>query len=292
MKQHYTVFSDESYITGGERYQSISSVSLPSESVKVLTNELVRLFVESNVKEFKWAKLANAKYRFAAIKIYEHLINNWILRRLRIDTLIWDTQDKRHDVPGRDDTANLGRMYFHLLKVVMEKREAESIWSIFPDEHVALDWHTLHDCIKSVGNWTKVFQLPIFGVFDERKSFYIEEFRQVQSKKAPICQASDFFAGISVFSINKFKDYKIWLTEKNGQLQLFKLESTPKLSNRDKERFPVLHSFVSLCKLKKLGVSIESKKRLWTPNPNNPINFWYYVPQHERDKAPIRGRPT
>jgi len=42
------------------------------------------------------------------------------------------------------------------------------------------------------------------------------------------------------------------------------------------------------CKKRKLGVSLETKRCFSTPNPNNPINFWYYKPQHKMDKAPIK----
>lgn len=40
------------------------------------------------------------------------------------------------------------------------------------------------------------------------------------------------------------------------------------------------------CKQKRLGVSLQDSIGLETPNPNNPINFWPYTPQHEYDKTP------
>jgi len=40
-----------------------------------------------------------------------------------------------------------------------------------------------------------------------------------------------------------------------------------------------------------LGVSLETKKKFHTFNPNNPANFWFYTPQLEYDKAPIKFVP-
>ena len=37
------------------------------------------------------------------------------------------------------------------------------------------------------------------------------------------------------------------------------------------------------------GVSFDTKQSLFTYNPKNPVNFWYYEPGHENDKAPVRG---
>lgn len=254
-----------------------------------LTHDLDCLLKDSEVTELKWAKLASARHRFAAEKVIKCLLEMWVAYGLRVDTLIWDTHDQRHNIVGRDDVANFGRMYFHLLKSVLKKREAGSIWSIFPDEHVQLDWNTLHHCVQQVGKWKEVFRLPLFNVMDEREFFNVETFEQCNSRRTPISQACDLFAGMSVYSCNHYDKYTAWLSREQGQLQLFGTEQADQqLSKRHRERLPVLHGFVLKCKELRLGVSINEKRRLWTPKPSNPINFWHYHPQREEDKAPLR----
>jgi hypothetical protein len=54
----------------------------------------------------------------------------------------------------------------------------------------------------------------------------------------------------------------------------------------------VLKKFDETCKERKLGVSLKTKKGLWTPDPQRPINFWLYEPQHPEDKAPQKAKRT
>jgi hypothetical protein len=54
------------------------------------------------------------------------------------------------------------------------------------------------------------------------------------------------------------------------------------------ERFQVLYEFDGGCKNRKMGVSLKTFGGLKTLDPRRPINFWWYEPQHEMDKAPTR----
>jgi len=114
-------FSDESYWNIG-RYRSLGLVTTSVDLHASLENELLCLLEKSEVREFKWKKLDGAKERFAAIKMCEFAIENALARKLRVDVLIWDIQDSRHNVPGRDDIANLQRMYYHLFRNVLRAR--------------------------------------------------------------------------------------------------------------------------------------------------------------------------
>jgi hypothetical protein len=284
----FTVFSDESHIDA-QRYQSICSISLPSAAVADIEAHATALLTESNVTEFKWKKLASAKYRFAAEKLLTQMIDCWLDYGLRADTVVWDTHDERHAVIGRDDTANLGRMYFHLLKTVMRKRLHGSSWEIYPDEHVAIDWITLQDCLGSVGQWTRVFHLPLFGLSLEAESFTIEAFEERHSDETPLCQLADLLAGMAVYSINAYPLYRQWVESQNPQMDMFSALRQPEgIAQSDQQRLPCLHGFSEHCKAHKLGVSINGKGRLWTPRSVNPIGFWLYESQHPDDTAPIR----
>nr|CAJ71546.1 hypothetical protein kustc0801 [Candidatus Kuenenia stuttgartiensis] len=53
-------------------------------------------------------------------------------------------------------------------------------------------------------------------------------------------------------------------------------------------RFKVLKTLDELCKKYRMGVSINEREHLYTFSPERPLNFWFYNPQHEFDKAPVR----
>jgi len=282
----YTIFLDESYISA-ERFRSISAFSMPKIYFDQINDELKELLDDSNVKEFKWEKLKDAKYRFCAIKLINLFINHVFLNNLRIDSVIWDTEDSRHKIQKRNDNANIERMFFHILKNSMKRRDKGDSWFVFPDQKSGVDWDTMEDCLNHVGRW-RDYKNTIWGTFISDPYFSIKQFEQVDSKQSPCCHVADLFAGLSVFSIKQYEKYKIWKRLYDSQLELFQPEDNIKFSKSEKERFVVLDDFLNICKNKKLGVTIYNKKGLHTLNPNNPINFWHYEPQHENDKAPTK----
>jgi hypothetical protein len=146
----YVAFVDESYIQK-ERYRGVAAVSLPAGRSLALSTTLAQLLLESSVREFKWNRCTDAKYGFAARKLVDATLDAVRQLQARVDVLVWDTQDSRHQIAGRDDAANLERMFFHLLRVVLRTRESGAVWSVFPDEKFGVDWATLHDCLQAVG---------------------------------------------------------------------------------------------------------------------------------------------
>ena len=281
----YVAYADESYARA-ERFRSICSFSFPLDNHDDIDSELTEVLEKSNVSEFKWKKLKSAKYRFCAEKIVKYIINNQPKYNLRIDVLIWDTHDDRHKVKSRDDRANFERMFFHLLKYSMKRRENNSGWSIFPDERVDIDWSTINECLNYVGVEREEIENPLFGNFLSDPHYLVKEFREVQSHECPCCQIADLFAGISVYSKINYKRFAKWRESTNEGYSLFGSNDSIKLTNSEAERFKVLRFLNAACKKRNLGVSLKSEKCLFTYDPTNPINFWHYVPQHESDKAP------
>ena len=92
-----------------------------------------------------------------------------------------------------------------------------------------------------------------------------------------------------MFSIKHYTKYLLWSKIQEGQFDLFNEDVEEIFSNSEEFRFKFLNYFLSSTKNKKLGISFESNKRLQTPDPKNVINFWFYTPQHEKDKAPLRN---
>jgi len=287
-------FSDESNWNVG-RFRSLGLVTTPIAYVNELETDLRRLLETSNVREFQWKSLNGAKQRFAAEKMCTFAVEKACAKQLRVDVLVWDIEDSRHTIRGRDDIENLQRMYYHLFRNVLRARwPNHAVWRLQPDEHTAMDWETVKDCLHHVSERLEV-ERSLFteGRFRIRlqRDFGLEEIVPVPSSKYPLLQLADLFGGMAVFSRDKLDDYKAWLEANSKQARLLDDASgSPDPSRSSRERFQVLRAFDELCKKRKLGVSLKTKGGLWTPKPRNPLNFWMYEPQHPEDKAPTKKR--
>jgi len=284
-------FADESNWNDG-RYRSVAVVSLPIEKVKDIENEIVTLL--DNNKELKWSYIKNERAKETAVKILDIILKYVVQRQLVIDVLIWDTQDSRHNVVGRDDIANLQRMYYHILSNVTKKRWGGSgIWQIHPDEHGAMDWRTVENSIK---NQAKKYRNNVAKTFFEflQKNLEIVNVEPLSSKRAPLIQIADIFAGMAAFSYTKYEDYVNWLARKKYDTALFEENKPYEISKALMTKFEFLEYFHKKCKGNKLGVSLRTFKGLRTKDRKKPINFWFYEPQHKRDKAPrkVKKQPS
>lgn len=284
-------FADESHWNKG-RFRSLGMVTLPFERLKDIEAEIEDLLSKSQVKEFKWNKLDGAKERLAAEKLCTFAIEKAYAAQLRVDVLIWDIEDRRHKIARRDDIANLNRMYYHLFHNVLRARwPSDAVWMICPDEHTALNMKTVKECLEKVKTRKKQFCRPLFSdeefVAQLHKKFGIQEIKEVSSIENPLIQIADLFAGLAVFSHEKFDEYQDWLESTSPQLSLLnKAKGSANPSRSSRVRFHVLKAFDEMCKERRLGVSLKTKRGLGTHNPENPINFWMYDPQCPEDKAP------
>lgn len=289
----HVAYADESKHNVG-RYRGVALISLRLEDAGRLSAELEGLFQESGITEFRWKKVGNAKYRFAAIKMLGYGVEKATKGLLRVDVLTWDTEDSRHKVRGRDDIANLQRMYYHLFRHVLRERWPDgSLWRLCPDENTALDWDTMEDFLNMASSRVETRQdLFSGGKFRARlkQEFSIEQIVPRKSHEEPLVQLGDLFVGFAVYSRTSYNRYKAWQRGSTQQLPLFEEgEGSAQLSLSDQERCQVLDRFDALCKRRKLGVSLKTHRGLWTPDPKNPVNFWWYEPQHEEDRAPVRS---
>lgn len=287
-------FADESHWNTG-RFRSLGMVTLPLNCLEGRQSEVKRLLSESRVGEFKWKNLAGAKERFAAEKLCNFAVEKACAGQFRVDVLVWDIEDSRHKIAGRDDIANLERMYYHLFRNVLRARWPDhATWTLYADEHTALNWKTMQDCLEAKSTRVETDRsLFTGGKFNVRlrREFGIKEIQSVSSGQHPLVQLADLFAGLAVFSREKFDEYQKWLQATSPQARLFEeRDAWDDPSRSSRERFQVLKDFVCLCIQKKLGVSLNRRRGLWTPKPENPMNFWMYEPQHPEDKAPRKGK--
>lgn len=289
MSTSFAAFSDESSHTAS-RFRSIAAVSLPVNIVLETQDYLSQILDSSNVNEFKWSDLTGARYRFCANKIIDYILDDIITNKGRIDVLIWDTHDERHDIPGRDDIQNYERMFFHLHKNLMERRKLGAIWHVRPDERTDLNWSDIQSCLEAVGNWKEYFSHPLLEELYSRHYHSIESFKEIDSEESQLIQVADLFAGMGAYTRKKPNVIKQLIKEDKRQEGLFNTSSDSiNISNNDRERFKVIKHLYTKCRGRKLGVSLSKYGYLNTPNPNYSINFWHYKPQHHKDKAPTRN---
>lgn len=289
----HIAFSDETHYGVG-RYRGIGLVTLAYDLYEKLTVELNNILKETHVKELKWQKLDARNDCQAALQFVECAVSKACAGSLRIDVLIWDTQDSRHRVIGRDDLANIHRMYYHLFKnVLIERWPDGSVWHLHPDEQASIDWSEISRFLDMTSITVSAPSLLSGLIESLRTEFNIVLISQCKSENEPLVQLADLFAGIGVYSRNRYDHYLCWQLEHREERQIMLLPDATanvSLSNADKMRCPVLEKLDSLCKKNKLGVGLRQSKGLKTRDPANPINFWWYQPQHEEDKAPIRGK--
>ena len=173
----------------------------------------------------------------------------------------------------------------------------DSVWTLYPDEHTALDWKTLRECLDNVRLQMDVATPTLF---DRDRSIRLwQEFgpsaiHPAISGERPLLQLADLFAGMAIFSYQEYSAYKAW-QQSCFSPTLFSFmdenESDRNSSKISRVRFSLLHEFYTECKRRKLGVGLNESQGLRTRDPSNPLNFWMYMPQHPEDIAPLRNNP-
>ncbi len=279
-------YSDESS-WNQNRYRSIGLVTAPSDIADTTGKTIASLLEESGLREFAWKDLTTAKRRFAAKKIIQCIVGIARPGNLRVDVLVWDTYDTRHRIRGRDDTANLARMYYHLLSQVMSVRWCrDARWLQYVDGRADIDWTELQDCLT--GKTRKEREAPQQSAFSvttgQRRSL---EVVQGSSFEDVLIQAADLFAGMAAFSWNEALRHREWLIDQSSQLRLIPQCSDVTVSNSASEKHKVLKAFAAL-RPNYVVFRSDCEEGLITYGPQNPINFWKYTPQGEYDKAPVR----
>lgn len=286
----YQIYSDES---GSKKkiYQSICCISGYCDDLTELKALLKNVLINKNVKELKFSEIRTHKSKIeAGKKFIELAVKYAALSKIRIDILTYDLRDSRHTVYGRDDIKNLEIMYYKLLRHCCEKWNKYD-WEFYPDENSAYNWEEIKDYLNSTKLPRKeVGLLKLFR--NERINLNFIKVEQKKSDKEPLIQLADVLAGFAWFSIEYGEECVSFIQKEDNKNQGFLFEEsenkTEDYGKAKVNRFLLIKRLNDLCKKHRLGVSLKTNRRLCTPNPNNPINFWIYEPQGEYDKAPTR----
>jgi hypothetical protein len=282
-------FSDESSLGN---FESIGMITLPIENLEAFELAFVSICSNhgfNNPRDIKWHELRSADLRLCILEVMDLVFKCVIGNGLRIDVIIWDTGDSRHNVFGRDDAKNFAIMYYNLLKNVIMKRWPDgAIWEIYPDRNNTMHWDKLVEILNNKGIILSISKSNQGKVkINLRNNFELKIIPSTPTL-SPLIQLADLFAGMGIYSRECFKKFEEWELLLKGQSRLIPLPEERQLSRRDKERCFIINSFKTICDKNKLGVSFKSTKGLQTHNPTKPINFWFYIPQHKNDKAPTK----
>lgn len=280
---------DESYVLRG-RFRGVAAVSTRVQDYCALRRRLRTILNAHRVRELKWNKL-NGKSRLdAAADASRLVLEEASGGTLRLDVLVWDTHDSRHGVAGRDDLANLHRMYHHLLFSVMGQRWPEdSRWLLVPDASTCLRPGDIHHFL-SLKELTVVTRDT--WLFEEgpsamwRRLYRVTNVSPESSSDNELVQVADIAAGMAVFARESYGDYEHWCASYEPQQRLWHAGPPIRLSNTGRYRFPLMYEFNRLCKEHKMRVSLRTQRGFRTMDPRRPVNFWWYEPQHGLDKAP------
>jgi len=295
----FKIYSDESGFPS-ERFQSIAVVTGDINSCNELRTELKKILDKYELSELKWSSLNAHKPKLCLAKEFIDISLYYaIQKKIRIDILYWDIQDSRHQIQGRDDIGNLERMYYKAIRHAINMwAQKEAVWDIYPDELSYIKWNEIADYLNKTKLGKKVKNKPVLlSLFEDMEGSAFIKIREVVPQKSheePIVQLADLYAGIARFSKEKGEEYFKWLCneERKNQLMLFDVEDENNLntSNKTLARFNILRKLNETCKNYKMRVSLRTYKYLVTKDAKKPINFWFYIPQHEEDKAPIKRR--
>jgi len=285
-------YSDESSWNQA-RYRSLAFVTGTAEVIAETESSVLALLSDSDVRELAWKSLSSAKHRFAAIKVCDEIANVMTRQRLRIDVLMWDTHDSRHNVRRRDDSENLARMYYHLMSNVINLRwNAAGLWLVNADERNDMDWQTLEDCLHGRTRREKTARQQRFPDLGRLETARLPRVEQVSSADQPLVQVADLFAGLATFSWNQNADHSSWKQVgqeiQAGQQNMFANLGVGEVSKNAQFKHEVLDHFVGL-HLTGVSMNNHSGEGLRTYGPRNPINFWRYEPKRTSDKAPRKN---
>lgn len=278
----YFAFSDESNYTDGQ-YRSIALFAINEDNFQEFQSNVNIILDEYNIriKSFKWKEIKNNNKTNALVDILKKLFNLMENNKARIEIMTWNIKDSRHDIPGRVDTLNLSYMYDKLIKDFANRYlNDDDCLYLFPDQNSAINWKELEEILFNQDIYIKTYNEEFDAILLSKKIKIMES----STENDPLIQMADIFAGIAKSSFKDYDSYERWLEPQQQRL----FETPQKFTNRQKYRFKIYKLIDEWAKENKLKISLKSTRGFISHNPNAPLNFWLYKPQHKNDKAPTR----
>ena len=296
------IYSDESKSDG---FCSLCAVSLKEENYENISNKLREILSNHKLKELKFTEIRTHRGKIDSAKEFiKFAIENARSGKIRVDLIIWNLNDKRHRVKGRDDKENLERMYYNLLRYIAGKWQGYNDkidFEFYPDENTEYDFGKIARYLKNTkhGKRQKWHSIELFG--DNLSKFSFDDPQQKISYQEPLIQLADLFAGIGCFSRENGGLYKKWNAniEKNENVKLPLFPDSGKeddvflnKTKTEENRFELIKLIKDYCKKNKITISLNTYGYLRTDPfyKSEPINFWHYDPKGDYDIAPKKKK--
>lgn len=275
----HIAFADESNING--RFRAVTAIGLQMRDSSLVEGGLRRALEAAGVtSEFKWEKVRDAKYREAAIRLIDVVFEHF--DRLRVDALVWDTDDDRHAVPGRDDIANLALMYRTLFKKVARR---DGLWVLRPDEQTCLNWRYVNHLITTSMMYSNTVDRSLISYAELARVVQdvgIHRIVECRSHRFPLVQVADLFGGVAWWSRQHFDDYRAWTKRDHLELGGAPAPTPTKVVDA---RSRMLQHLRRRCREHNLPVSLETAKGFETFRSCG-LDIWPYRAQRPEDQAP------
>ncbi len=288
-KSSHFAYLDESYYTTDHDFGAISLISFPAcikENLEAKINPIISQFPS----EYKWSSFKSNRYFERSKQIFNILFDLATRGCLRIDSIIWQTNDPRYPRNQTNTGDKLSVLYYLRLRDTMSKRWGQNTsWSINIDEQRQMDWDELKDYIDYASS--RLYTSTILGdqydlewLRNNPFKYSVEEIQPVISEAEPFVQIADIFAGAAAYSHNESSRLLEWLAYDAPQhppdgvfqrpLSLDVLEPMS-LTRREINRFKFIKYIQDCCKSEVYQVSLRTKKGFHTFCADSPINFFY-----------------
>jgi hypothetical protein len=292
--EEISIYSDESGIHGSERYQAIGAFSGGAEDLTELEKAIAEMQVKHGVSNVSYKNISDSyDVQNAMREIIKVCLGQCVSAQVRLDIIIWDMQDKRHKIIGRDDNENLKRMYYRLLAQIMYRWRVPRLISFYPDEKISINWSD--DIQKFITTARKIVDTQFHGITlggnrRENKIKFTETSEEVDDNDEPLVQAADLIAGLVRKSYEEGESFERWASSADGNQQSLGFEAQVEVSNAQRSRFELMKKLRTTAKSHSLGLRFRENQRLETNkyHQSKPLNVWKFEHQDGHDQAPVR----
>jgi len=294
LNEQYEIYSDESG-SGVDRFESIGTLSCKKSVVAELKTELVQVLAGHQLSHCEYKKVAGG-CRYNCALEFLTILHRYITQGdVKVMVLVWDKHDKRHQVPGRDDIANMSIMYYWALKTTKRQWMDTSLDSnFFPDELSKVDFKSIIKYLECTRVRSRDSMLSLFGV-EFTKSFpSVNSHNELNSSKEPLIQLIDILTGIVRLTYEEKTTFDAWRHghEKTEAMQdsLFVVEEDAVTISKNKSyKYRLVHELDALLKRDTMQVALKSEDGFLSKKPSNGYFLWKYEPQRDDDKAPTKN---
>ncbi|HEX3273190.1 MAG TPA: hypothetical protein VHR15_21265 [Ktedonobacterales bacterium] len=256
----WLIYSDESSYNYGA-VRGVGAVSLRVVDAARLGDELTVLIHESGMRELKWEKVRTARAAFAAQKALMWALDHALDGELWIETLTWEVSSAAASSARRPTLTQFCNAYTTLLSSVItrhaqrgDRGEQSQGWRIVPDEQSAIPWTRIQETLPQTAT-----------------------IMPARSEPQPLIQLADVFAGLAVFSRAAYDAYERWLCVRGRGQDAHITTASEGVYGSQAYRFVLLDEFYTACVRRLPGISLQTRRGLYTWRAGAPIQFRFHT---------------